>query len=479
MEETMMNTRTTDRERAGLRGRARLGAALLALPLLGLAGCDLDSLLRVSDPDVVLPETMEGPLTLPAVRGHALTEFALAYVGAPIGGGNTEGQILMSGLLADEFMHTGTFDTRENLDRRIADERNPHVGTVFHNLHRARAAAELAGEVFGRHGPNTLGHAEAHNLEGLTLIMLAETFCSGVPVSNMDAAGNIEFGAPQTTVQLFQSAIQRFDAARAVASAGGLTEQQHLANVATARALLGLGRYQEAAAAAANVPTGFEYVIWHSENTARQNNGVWAMNNLAGRWSIPDREGANGLPYRSDGRIDGAVQDPRIPSTHIGLAQRTGLRPDEHWGQLKYPLRAFNTIVANGIEARLIEAEAALRNGVAGLPDFLLLHNELRARVDLPPLDAAALGLMSQAEREDLHFRERAYWLWLGGRRLGDLRRIMWDYGRSQSDIFPVGQHHRGGAYGTDTNLPIPFDERNNPLSEGCLQRDDSAGRHG
>jgi starch-binding outer membrane protein, SusD/RagB family len=469
----MTNTRRKNRAGAGGRGRAGLGAALLALPLLGLAGCDLDSLLRVDDPDVVLPETIEGPLTLPAVRGHALAEFALAYVGAPIGGGNTEGQILMSGLIADEFIHTGTFDTRENLDRRIIDERNPHIGTVFHNLHRARAAAELAGDVFARHGPNTLGHAEAHNLEGMTLVMLGETYCSGVPVSTMTTAGAIEYGAPQTTVQVFQSAIQRFEAARTVASAGGLTQQQHLAQLGIARALLGLGRYQEAAAAAAGVPTGFEYVIWHSENTARQNNGVWAMNNLAGRWSVPDREGTNGLPFRSEGRIDGTVQDPRIPSTHIGLAQRTGLRPAEHYGQLKFELRSSNTVVANGIEARLIEAEAALNRGASAA--YLTTLNELRAGIGL-----AALTDPGTADgRVDQFFQERAYWLWLTGRRLGDLRRLMWDYGRSQSEIFPIGQHHRGGTYGEHTNLPIPFDERNNPLSAGCLQRDDHGGRHG
>jgi len=469
----MPNTLRNHQTRTGRRARARLGATLLALPLIALAGCDLDSILDVDDPDVVLPETMEGPLTLPAVRGHALTEFALAYVGAPIGGGNTEGQILMSGLIADEFIHTGTFDTRENLDRRIIDDRNPHIRTVFHNLHRARAAAELSGDVFGRHAPNTLGHAEAHNLEGFTLVLMGETYCSGIPVSDMTAAGAIEYGPPQTTVEIFESAIQRFTAARAVAAAGGLTEQEHFAELGRARALLGLGRYADAAAAAANVPTTFQYVLWHSENTDRQNNGVWAMNNLAGRWSIANREGGNGLPFRSDGLVDGAVQDPRIPTTHIGLAQRTGLRPVEHYGQLKFPLRSSNTIVANGIEARLIEAEAALNLGASAA--YLTTLNELRAGIGMTALTDPGTA----DARVDQFFQERAYWLWMTGRRLGDLRRLIWDYGRDQEDIFPVGQHHRGGTYGTDTNLPIPFDERNNPLFDGCLQRDDSLGRHG
>jgi starch-binding outer membrane protein, SusD/RagB family len=137
-------------------------------------------------------------------------------------------------------------------------------------------------------------------------------------------------------------------------------------------------------------------------------------------------------------------------------------------------------VLANGVEARLIEAEAALRQGDAGLPTFLALHSDLRQRVGLGALDAVAVGAMSQREREDLHFQERAYWLWLTSHRLGDLRRLMWDYGRHQSEIFPVGSHHRAGApYGEDTNIPIPFDEQNNPLAAQCLTRNDEAGRSG
>lgn len=468
----MTNTFRHQRSRAGRPGRAWL-AALVALPLLGLAGCDMDDILDVDDPDVVLPGDIGGPETLPALRGHVLAEFSLAYVGAPIGGGNTEGQILMSGLVADEFIHTGTFDTRENIDRRIIPETNPHIREVFHNLHRARAATNLAGDAFGEHAPNTASHAEALNLGGYTHVLLAETFCSGIPVSEMTAAGDIEYGAPQTTVGVLESALARFDAAHAAATTGDVLEQQHLAQLGRARALLSLGRYADAAAAAATVPTDFEYVIWHSEGSARQNNGVWAMNNSGGRWSVADSEGGNGLPFRSDGRLDGDVLDPRIPSEHVGLAQRTGLRPDEHWAQLKYELRTSNTPVANGIEARLIQAEAALSLGESDA--YLPFLNELRGGIGLDPLTDPG----SADARVDQFFQERAYWLWVMGRRLGDLRRLMWDYGRQESDIFPVGQHHRGGTYGSDTNLPIPFDERNNPLSEGCLQRDDALGRHG
>lgn len=453
----------------------RFAAALLAGA--ALAACDVDRILDVEDPDVVLPETIEDPTTLPAVRASAIGDFAVAYVGNPATG--TESQILISGLLADEFIHTGTFDTRESIDRRIVAETNPHVESTFRMLHRARISAERAADAFGRFEPNTPSHAEMQNLLGYTYIFFAENYCSGVPFSRIRPDGTFEFGGPETTSQVFQRSVAQFDAALATATAAASAAQQNLARVGRARALLGLGRYAEAAAAAAAVPTGFEYVLYHSESSARQNNGVWSFNNNQGRWSVADREGGNGLPFRSEGNVAGAVRDPRIPSVQIGLAQRAALRArGEHWGQLKYPERASSTVLANGIEARLIEAEAALRQGATGLTTFLARHNELRARVGLPALSAVEVGLMTQRQREDLHFRERAYWLWLTSHRLGDLRRLMWDYGRRQEEIFPVGAHHRAGTpYGTDTNIPIPFDEQNNPQAVGCTTRDDHTGR--
>lgn len=469
----MMNMKRT-RSRA-VTPRAPWTRAVVALAALSLAACD--SILDVRDPDVVAPDVMEDATALPALRAHAIGEFSVAYSA----GGSGNAQILLSGLLADEFMHTGTFDTRESIDRRIAVATNPHVQGSFLLLHRSRAASERAADLFARFGANTAGHAEVLNLGGYTYAFFGENWCSGVPVSRQLPDGSIEYGTQETTTEIFNRALAQFDAALAAATAAGSELQQNLARVGRGRVLLGLGQYEQAAAAVAAVPTDFEYVMYHSETSGRQNNTVWLFNNNAGRWSIPNNEGGNGLPYRSEGSTDGAVFDPRIPSHHIGLAQRTGLRPAEHWGQLRFPTRNSSIPLASGIEARLIEAEAALRQGAAGVVTFVALHNELRDGVSgLTPLSAVTVAAMTQRQREDLHFKERAYWLWLTGHRLGDLRRMMWDYGRTQGEIFPVGVHHRGGDYGTDTNFPIAFDEQNNPLIEEiqCLRQDDSLGRH-
>jgi starch-binding outer membrane protein, SusD/RagB family len=95
------------------------------------------------------------------------------------------------------------------------------------------------------------------------------------------------------------------------------------------------------------------------------------------------------------------------------------------------------------------------------------------------PLDATGLTM---AQAVDIHFRERAYWLWMTSHRLGDMRRLIRQYGRNSETVFPTGQYFRnvqGGVYGPDVNFPLTVDERNNPEFAGfpsnqslCLNRD-------
>ena len=72
-----------------------------------------------------------------------------------------------------------------------------------------------------------------------------------------------------------------------------------------------------------------------------------------------------------------------------------------------------------------------------------------------------------------MYFREKAFWTFARGQRLGDLRRLIRSYGRAAdgSDTFPSGTLFKGGGYGPDVNFPIAFDEKNNPLYKGCTDR--------
>ncbi len=80
----------------------------------------------------------------------------------------------------------------------------------------------------------------------------------------------------------------------------------------------------------------------------------------------------------------------------------------------------------------------------------------------------------TQDAATSLFFREKAFWEFGRGFRLGDMRRQVRQYGRTVNQVFPVGEHYRGGQYGPDVNLPVTQAEENNPELNGapaCIDR--------
>lgn len=457
-----------NRSRRAPPGGAR---ALVALTVLLAAGCDLDSLLDVPDTEVATPGSLEGLAGLPVALAGAKADFQLAY-----GGGTIEGQVNMVGLFTDELHYASTFPTRIQVDTREIQNTNSTMEPIHRFLHRARAQARTSAESHAELRPNTVGHAESLSLYGYTLVLFAENYCSGVPLSRLTSTGAVEYGEPQTTGQLLEAAVAAFEEAHAAATVAGAADQQHLARVGQARALLNLGRFDEASAAANDVPTDFVYLIHHSENSDRQNNGSYVYQYVGRRWSVANNEGTNGLPFRT-------AMDPRVPWMQGTGAQEVAFDNSPLYLTLRYTSRTSPTPLAAGVEARLIEAEAALR---AGSANWLTTLNSLR---DSPPPYYSAsdfpgisgMGALSDpgsdAARVDMLFRERAYWMYLTSHRLGDMRRLVRQYGRSADSVFPTGEWgtwsaDKTGVYGSDVNFIIPFDEQNNPNFTGCLNRD-------
>ena len=66
---------------------------------------------------------------------------------------------------------------------------------------------------------------------------------------------------------------------------------------------------------------------------------------------------------------------------------------------------------------------------------------------------------------------ERAFWFWGTSHRLGDLRRLIRQYGRATESVFPTGPYFAGGTYGTDVALVPAQTERNNPSFKGCANQ--------
>ena len=55
-----------------------------------------------------------------------------------------DGLILVAGLLSDEFVHSTTPPSEQEIDQRTTALINPSLSDVYFNLHKARAGAEKA-----------------------------------------------------------------------------------------------------------------------------------------------------------------------------------------------------------------------------------------------------------------------------------------------------------------------------------------------
>ncbi len=430
-------------------------AAAAAALLLGVSACTLDEVLTVEDPDVATPTSLQSVSALPVLRTGAVGDFAVAF------DGGDDNVITYTGLFSDEYINAETFPTRIEVDRRDVQPVNGSLDGVYRSLHRARASARRAADAFASLAPNDVARLEVLNLEAMTLVLFSEMYCNGVSLSTLTASGEQQYGTPLTGTELNTRAAEIFDSVITLAGAStnaAIVAQANFARIGRGRALLNNNDPNGASAVVASVPRTFTYQLQHSENSGRQNNGIFLTGAINRRFSVASLEGGNGLPFRTAG-------DPRVVAplgTGTAANGFDGSTP-LYLPSTKYPNRSASTTVASGIEGKLIVAEALLRAGNAGAATDTL--NVLRATV------AGLAPLAGGSATTDILFTERAYWMWLEGHRMGDLRRLVRQYGRTQDAVFPNGAYFKGGVYGSDVNFPIPTSEDNNPNNVGCLDR--------
>jgi hypothetical protein len=422
------------------------------------------------------PATMQTPAGAIAAYHSAVAQFGLAFGGAPTN--TVPHYVAASGLISDELQDgqylnatSVSVSTQSSaLDRRTlpeflgssnADE--SEYGETYSSMQKMRGQAQEALGLLRDFAPNVSSslRGRLYALEGYDEMLLAELFCSGIPLSTVDYGGDYTLKQGSSTQEVLQHALALFDTSRTLSADSA--RFLNLARIGTARALLELGQFGPAAQAAAEVPDGYRYEVGFTSTT-----GSNALNfaALLDSWpyTVADREGINGLDYLSSG-------DPRTASSDIGPNSDGAhlFHPD------KYSLDGSSPIVlGDWIEARLIEAEGALQEGDA--TTWLTKLNYLRETAIAPALpDLSDPG--STDARVDMLFRERAFWLFLTGHRQGDLRRLIRQYGRSSELVYPTGGYP-GGAYGPITvygsavNAPIPASERvNNSRYTGCVNR--------
>jgi hypothetical protein len=441
-------------------------ATLAAAAVLAMA-CSPTEPLEVETPDIINPADVQSPAGADAVRVGALARFNSATSGS-------ESLFLLGGLFADEWVNGDSFIARQEIDQRVITVQNNFLTDANRVMHRARLSADQAIGLLKQYKPTGPSYqlAEMYFVEAYIENLMAEHYCNGLVLSSVVDGAEV-YGQPMTTAAVFALALKHAEDGLAIAT--GTTANdikiKNALQVTRGRILMNLNRYADAATAVAGVATSFHYDMLHSQTT--NSNAVWSFNNLAWRYSVSNGEGTNGLNFAT-------AADPRVPvclggdaaCRAAGVTRTT--RDDQSQPlhiQLLWPARESPVAIAAGVEARLIEAEAQLKAGnTAGM---LATLNAARATVTgLAPLADAG----SQIARENQLFRERAFWLFGRGHRVGAMRRLITQYNRGAATVFPVGAWHKGGNYGADVTIPVPQAEQNNPNLSGsgaltCIDR--------
>jgi starch-binding outer membrane protein, SusD/RagB family len=434
------------------------GAAIVMLATTS-ACMNSDEILSVTDPDIINPEDVQSLAGANAVRLGALARLNAAYSGA-------EGFPLLGGLLTDEWRSGDTFVDRDNIDKRSVIRENSFATTMNRMLHRARVVAAIATQLMTTYNPTAPNWqlAEMYFVMGFAENALAETMCSGIPLASVVAGVAID-GDALTSVEVYARALAHIDSGLAIISptgAGDTARVRQSLMVTRGRILMNQGNFATAATAVNGVLTTHRHFMFHSLTT--NTNQIWSLNSSARRYTMGDGEGTVGMNFV-------APADPRVPTCLPGSAACNAIaisatqtrtfdqnttpvfRSQAIWGQVS------NVEIVSGVEARLIEAYAQI---MANDPAYLTTLNTLRTTGGVAGLAANLTDPGTQATRLDQLYRERAYWLFGKGHRLGDLRRLMRLHARTEASIWPNGAHHKGGNYGSDVNFPIPQAEDNN-----------------
>lgn len=315
-----------------------LGVALLAFAVF--AGDCTDDLLETENPGQVTEDALGTEEALPVLVDGAFGDLQATL----------DEMVIVTGLLTDELIHSGSFSTWREIDNRAIPPDNGEILDQYSDTQTARFSADQAvsriEEALDDAASSPL-LAEALAWAGHSRLLLADNWCQLT----------IQGGGLLSTQEVYQQALERFDRAIQVAQAAGAEDILNLARVGKARAQLNLGDNGGAAATAQQVPADFEFFIEFSENSSREENDVVIF-------TVDRRESALGAPF---------ANNPAIPqcSNHDSRAEFVplcddlgiGAEPTSQAGapifvQLKYRTRGDNIRIASGEEADLIAREA-------------------------------------------------------------------------------------------------------------------------
>lgn len=404
--------------------------AILAAAVI-LTGCG--DLFDVTNPGAIREEDLNSQEGIDALVVGMSADYSAAV----------DENAFMVARASDEMAGSGSYSTTALWRRGVV--RPEDVNYLWENTQRARWVAEDGIErmqnVLGDDFSGDPRAARAYLFAGLSNVELGEMFCRVT----------FDGGEPQPKSAAFDRAIPHLESAIQQGQQAGSDRFVTAARGAIAQAHVGLGNWDQAAQAASQVPTTFNHQAIYSNNSAREENVFYdetfgrheasAFGTLAGSLSPPDPR----APY-TDCRNN---PDCRNAVGADGVTT--------HFRQEKYTQPGADMPVVKGEEMRLIEAEAALRNG--NVDEAVAQMNEVRALYDdLDPLDPDTISSSSTSfdasdQAWSILDRERHLTLWLEGKRLFDLHR--WNHPFLQG-----GNVVHGGIDDRASCVPIADSER-------------------
>jgi hypothetical protein len=438
-------------------------AGLLALTVGIAASCN--QLLEVDNPAELNEELLDDRALVKVLVGGVIADFQEAY---------DDPFVWRGSMFTDEQITGINWEQTARLSQRIVQYDEGDADMMFSEISRARAQADsVSARLKGGLSEDPSSDANlAATLAyaGYSYIILADAMCQ----ATVNVGSDIYEPA-----ELYQFAVDRFNEALPIATAAGSTALQnkrtaadlvHMINVGLSRAYLNLGQGAQAMAAAEKVPEGFFWWVEYNDTDDRVYN-VLEAREAGGNHALgmhphflaggPQNFGVQELaPSLTDPRVQ---HEPSWSTGHNALTKlykpKQGLMFSGYNGQtfadggtpLGYE-RGTDIAMASYVEAMQNYYEAAGPAGTGPLGTTLEFVNARRAFGNQDPVNLSGDALV--AELRDQRGRD----LFMGGYRLGDLRR--WQR-LDGVDLFPSGTHPTAewGQYGTATCYPLPKEE--------------------
>ena len=373
--------------------RRRVGASLLFV--VGLTACDFE----VTNPGPIEDALLTDPDVFQAVVNGIKRNLNQAYH-----------YIGINSAIRTRELHIAELD----LWRRVSLKQHTGVADAepFHDpwwyVTDARWLAEdairRAGEIWesAEFARQPLA-AEAHLWNGYTHRLWAEFYCQIV----------FDGGQAQDSEVALRRAEESFSQAIDIASAAGHSEFANAGRAGRASVRIQLGDWAGAVADAGAVPTDFSYALPFGDEGGENRLNYFAYGDMVRAHTVWHTFYDEYFTETGDPRVPYII-DPAI------VVRETSLDP---WTEIPWKLQGKYTSVtdpievSSGEEMRLVEAEAALRNGQ--MTPAMTLINGLRERAGVDPWPDPA----SLEEAWSYLKKERGIELWLEARRLSDHRR--------------------------------------------------------